>query len=1450
MRIGVKDNDNGNVIAETVVSFSKERDNRILLLNIPPKVVVKQPRLFVYGFYAHSRFNDFSYEKSIRLEEEKIIIFIQTDKPIYKPGETVKVRVLPTTHDLKLLPRTTIGHFQIENPNGIVLGIWPTLSFVEGIAQFELDLPDEPTYGFWHIKGNIDNVQISWAFEVKEYVLPKFEVKIIPPPYLLSDAEFITWEICANYTYGQPVEGTIVIETSVVKYNWEKKPVPVVHHSGPIVGCFTFTVNSSAIGFNETRLRYRPVTITAEVTEKGTDIKMNASRSISRIFYPFTIHYVQPPTTTKSYLKPGLPFYGELKVQKPDGSPAPHEPIEICMYTRREVWNIERLLLEKSKTCKSFTSDQVGIIQFTVPPQTPDVISLRFKAKSLRYEQNKAGDNDNKLKQPEYSFIVSSWYSPSGSHLQLEPITETIECGKYLGIKIKYTTRGEKKRIFYYKIMARNNIVDAGSFQRKFLKKDDKSGETDETYFPYDTSVLPLHPPNEPEWENYVNIPPFIGEITLKFMPTFKMNPVARIIVFYVREDGETVADSTIIGIKKCLPNKVDLKFKEEKVTPGATATLQLTASPYSVCGIGAVDKSVYLLSSDNRITEEEIFRKLGGHMSYYWPPQATPDHEYCKNYVPKHPVSEEKMIYPPVFSSIGYLDTIYAFDEAGLLVISDMELETRPCKPQDFEDIQRPCFYDVKYFDEEENIRGPLSPPQPGSPAIPEEPVVAVRTDFRETWLWELQHVGTTGELCLKRNIPHTITEWVASAICISEKTGLGVSEAATVKGFQPFFVSLTLPYSVIRGEKVPIIVTVFNYLNESLGVELSLEQSEDFDLENFTSAYTSCVLGGRGDTTRWIIRPKSLGQVNLTVYGASLPYRRSCGSHYYSTITVRDAVTRQLLVEPEGYPKEETWSAFLCSEAEGITATSELVSPNDLVEGSLRGYVSVTGDLMGPSIKNLDRLVELPTGCGEQNMVKFVPNIFVLDYLRATGNITYSIQKEALNNMRKGYAGQLKYRHPDGSYSAFGKRDKEGSTFLTAFVYRSFFQAQRFILIKKYDLTVTENWILSKQRPNGCFIRVGKTLQSALMGGLSHEDETPAPLTAYVLISLLEAGYKNDTVIDQGIRCLNALSNPSTYSLALFAYATSLADHSSARNYLRLLEERATTEGGKTFWKSPTSGPYSWGRSVSVEIAGYAILTLLQNRSASDMAKVTPIIRWLAQQQNYRGGFFSTQDTVVALQAMAKFATIAYRHDLYLRVEIESTGFKREITLNKDNSILMHTFRIPTVPSHVEFEATGRGCCLVQTSLRYNVYTPPPRKGFHLYVTVKTDMYQDYNNAHITICVSYDGKTGVSNMAVLEMKMVSGWIPDETSIEKLLTDERLNISYYEVDGNQLNLYFSELTQEQDCFTFYLNQETDVQETKPAYIWLYDYYELEQKIVTTYTIGENIENLRQRPRI
>lgn len=57
-----------------------------------------------------------------------------------------------------------------------------------------------------------------------------------------------------------------------------------------------------------------------------------------------------------------------------------------------------------------------------------------------------------------------------------------------------------------------------------------------------------------------------------------------------------------------------------------------------------------------------------------------------------------------------------------------------------------------------------------------------------------------------------------------------------------------------------------------------------------------------------------------------------------------------------------------------------------------------------MGPSISNLDNLLQMPSGCGEQNMLGFAPDIYISKYLTATKQATATILDKAIRYMTKG--------------------------------------------------------------------------------------------------------------------------------------------------------------------------------------------------------------------------------------------------------------------------------------------------------------------------------------------------------------------------------------------------------------------------------------------------------------
>lgn len=60
--------------------------------------------------------------------------------------------------------------------------------------------------------------------------------------------------------------------------------------------------------------------------------------------------------------------------------------------------------------------------------------------------------------------------------------------------------------------------------------------------------------------------------------------------------------------------------------------------------------------------------------------------------------------------------------------------------------------------------------------------------------------------------------------------------------------------------------------------------------------------------------------------------------------------------------------------------------------------------GDILGRALKNLDGLLKMPYGCGEQNMALLAPNIYILQYLKNTQQLTTTIKEKATNFLTSG--------------------------------------------------------------------------------------------------------------------------------------------------------------------------------------------------------------------------------------------------------------------------------------------------------------------------------------------------------------------------------------------------------------------------------------------------------------
>lgn len=70
--------------------------------------------------------------------------------------------------------------------------------------------------------------------------------------------------------------------------------------------------------------------------------------------------------------------------------------------------------------------------------------------------------------------------------------------------------------------------------------------------------------------------------------------------------------------------------------------------------------------------------------------------------------------------------------------------------------------------------------------------------------------------------------------------------------------------------------------------------------------------------------------------------------------------------------------------------------------------------GNLLGPVINStieggLEKFFRMPTGCGEQNMIYLAPNVYVLEYLTNTGQLTGAQEQNAYRFIQTGRHGGI---------------------------------------------------------------------------------------------------------------------------------------------------------------------------------------------------------------------------------------------------------------------------------------------------------------------------------------------------------------------------------------------------------------------------------------------------------
>ncbi|KAL1260695.1 hypothetical protein QQF64_008522 [Cirrhinus molitorella] len=1147
---------------------------------------------------------------------------------------------------------------------------------------------------------------------------------------------------------------------------------------------------------------------TASVTEEGTDISMERTENVILTYTIGRIKLINLP----EFFEKGSVIQAKVKAEFSKGNPFPYLKVAV-----------QHVLSQPQE----LTTDINGLADFTIDTSLVTRTSIYISAQA---SSNNQFSTPYHFESAQKTLQLKSKESPAKvSQLVIKALEEPLKCEEEISVTVQYTIAGETVEsgsvTIVYLVSSREVIVHHG-YKNVKVKGSDGVVEREVMF------KVPVHAQLASEME---------------------------FLAYCVLPSETVLAASRRFQTEKCFENKASLRFSPATAVPGEGNTLQISAQPGSLCGLTAVDQSVLIMESGKRLDADKIFKLLPVRTF----PNDIEDQEDCFNIrsirsprsLPHLPRSYRRFS-PYAYPSARTADAVYnTFRNMGLKVATNLIIRMPSCiNIKDVVYHRMDSGYDLMDYGCTRGIpvakpgipglpspMGPMGPrgeagfPEergmgiPLTPVIPEE---TIRTFFPETWIWELVEIGDSGSAQVPVTVPDTITSWETEAFCLSSK-GLALAPPAQLTVFQPFFLELSLPYSIIRGEIFELKATVFNYLSKCIMVKVTPVPSSDYTLKaSSDDQYSSCLCANGRKTFKWILTPSVLGVLNITVSAEAEASQTVCDNEIVS-VPERgriDTVTRSLRVNAEGIERTNCHSWLVCPKGQNLLEEVELAFPKNTIEGSGRATVSVLGDILGRALNNLDRLLQMPYGCGEQNIAVLSPNIYILQYLENTEQLTSAIRERATGFLKSGYQRQLNYQNSDGSYSTFQKG--EGNTWLTAFVLRTFGKAQRYIFIDPQKIQNSKQWLISHQRPDdGSYESRGKLFNNRMKGGVS-DDVT---ITAYITASLLELNTSvTDPAVSKGLsylkRFVGNLQN--TYTTALLAYTFSLARDKVTRDYhLKKLMHSGISEGSNLHWSltAEDSG------SLAVEISSYVLLAVLTTDSvtAADLGFANRIVSWLVKQQNPYGGFSSTQDTVVALQALSLYATKVFSSDGSSTVTVQSAGDTHHFDVNQDNKLLYQEKQLQNVPAKYSIEVKGSACASVQMSLFYNIPTPRESKALQIFARTGGVCRSTTGQIlEVLLDVMYTGTQDSSNMVIVDMKLLSGFKLEPSSLDAL----KKAVHRVESNDDHVIMYLEEV-QKNKLFRqmLHIKQIFSVKNLKPAVVKVYDYYQTSERSEAEY---------------
>uniref|UniRef100_A0A3F2YVY5 TEP1-F n=1 Tax=Anopheles dirus TaxID=7168 RepID=A0A3F2YVY5_9DIPT len=1399
---------------------------------IPEKLPPGQYKVIIEGTEGFS----FHEEAELMHQSKSVSGLIQINKPVFKAGDTVQFRVIVLDTDLK--PPTHVESIQvtIRDAQGNLIRKWSTAKLYAGVFDGDLPISSSPMFGTWSIAVQMDEEElVSKTFEVKEYVLSSFGLQVIQSGFPLEVQQCVNLTIVVKDHFGKLVRGSAKFELYLEE--------DTLDHNRSV----------ELYGMEQVQLKFN----------KSFDVVDDASNV--RVRVTFTEQYTNR-TETKEIEVPVYkhPYRVELIPSKPQFLPGHAFPcvLKFTYHDGRPAAGIRGTVEEFALEFKiTATSDKDGVIEFELRPnKTSESMEIQFSNDAI-----------------DFSEIVNKGEASSNVRHTLTMRAPVVaKLNEVMKNKVKCS---EKMTFLVYYMLSKGNIIASGFRTISSKKSYTLDITTTERMMPKTKLVVATVVQRTLVYD-YQDIE--IGDFHNGFNLSIDENeikPGRQIVLTVTGRPGSYVGlasydaslASTMLGLQTDAIEKVIRVLPESLVQQKVETQMFCSREP---------NRTMYTFNLGISNKADQHSEKIAFRLN---PNILTNVIQNLDNLI-KLPTGcgEQNMInFVPNIIALDYLKAMISTNTSfGKLIEQSTDFLRKGYQNQMEYRKDDGAFSVFQHRDGSVFLTAFVAKSmQAASKHIDvDKPMI----DKAYAWLASKQdrtgrfdEVGYIYDKEIQGGLRNGIALTSYVLIALLEHPELKTKyEQIVRKGLNYLdskFSSIDNAYDLSLATYA-LMLSDHSRNNQALNKLIAMStyvsktderywnttnniEATAYALLSFVQAnkYQEAIpmmhwllnqrteTGSFGGTQNTFVGLQALTTFAKNIcpfeneYSADLKLEQKNHKKFRMntnevSIGSYNAIEKVIRVLPESLVQQKVETQMFCSREPNRTMyTFNLGISNKADQHSEKIAFRLNPNILTTVIQNLDNLIKLPTGCGEQNMIKFVPNIIALDYLKAMISTNTSFEKsieQATDFLRKGYQNQMGYRKKDGAFSVFHSED--GSVFLTAFVAKSMQAASKHIDVDKPMIDKAYAWLASKQDSTGRFDEVGYIFDKEIQGGLRNG----IALTSYVLIALLEHSElktKYEQIVWKGLSYLDSKfsSIDNAYDLSLATYAFMLSDHSRRHQSLDKLIAMST-------FVRKTDERY-WNTTNNIEATAYALLSFVK---ANKYQEAIPMMHWLLNQRYETGSFEGTQNTFVGLQALTTFAKniCPFQNEYFADLKIEQKNHKNFRMNNNEDSIGSYS-EIPKNTRTLEVDVGGKGFGLLEVIYEYTLNLQNFSHRFDLSLQ-KQDTGSDYA-LELRVCASFIpiGTDTRSNMALVEVNFPSGYVAEPNPISQATKGNPIEKIELRFGGSAVVVYYMNMGSEKNCFTVTAYKRFKVALIHSAFVTVYDYYDTDLNAIKVYDI-------------